>query len=492
MKAKILEYLKNDHHHWWTVGLLPGIYSLLYLYQNNFTLVNSWEQFIAFLIYFIVAPCTALVLLDFIFRKKIHIDRKHLYYCFLINNLAVILSLFVFMRWRWKALILVFIITIATSKYLSKFYKIGVLLLSIMIIPAALQLGNYYYQSIYNVQEWSQPQSFEKLNFTKKPNIYLIQPDGYVGKPTMTGPLYNNKNHEFYDTLEALNFKFNHYYRSNYPSTLSSNSTLFNTQHHYFNHGKAKNELYNARDKIMGTNSVLRTFKNNGYETNAILQSNYLLYNRPEVFYDYINIEMEDVSFFPIFHNDIDYSYDFKKRLNNNQSTAPQFYFIEILSPSHISHSKKFSLGIEKETEIYLEKIPDINTEINKLINFIISNDKNGIIIIAADHGGFAGFEYTTSAYHKTTNRLELKKSIFNSLLAIKASDEFTPYRKRITSSINLFPELFSYLSDQSQPTITRDASSYIFIKGPKNDGVYQYFNTDGENVTVKKPNHIQ
>ncbi|PPK94484.1 hypothetical protein LY01_02124 [Nonlabens xylanidelens] len=490
MKAKILEYLKNDHHYWWTVAVLPGIYSLLYLYQNNFTLINSWEQFIAFLIYFIVAPSTALVLLDLVFKKKVCIDRKHLYYCFLIINLAIILSLFVFMRWRWKPLILVFIITIATSKYLSKFYKIGVLLLGLMIIPAVLQFGNYYYQSVYSLQEWSTPEDFEKFTFQKKPNIYLIQPDGYVGKPTMTGQLYNYPNDQFYDNLETYNFNFNHNYRSNYPSTLSSNSTLFNAQHHYFNQGKAKNELFNARDKIMGANPVLRTFKNNGYETNAILQSNYLLYNRPDVFYDYTNIEMEDISFFPVFHNNIDYYFDFKNRLNDNQSTAPQFFFIEILSPSHISHSKTFSLGIEKETEIYLEKIPDINTEVNKLINLITTHDKDGIIIIAADHGGFAGFKYTEKAYQEITNNLELKKSIFNSLLAVKAPESFAPYQERITSSINLFPELFTYLSGQSQPQTTRDASSYIIIKETSNSGVYQYFNQDGESVTIKKPTH--
>ena len=490
MKAKILEYLKNDHHYWWTVGVLPGIYSLLYLYQNNFSLVNSWEQFIAFLIYFIIAPSIAIIILDILFKKEFNHYRKHLYYCFLIVNLAIILSLFIFMGWRWKALILVAVVTIVSSIYLSKFYKVGVLLLSLMIIPAVLQFSNFYYQSIYSLEEWSQPQDFEQLKFKKKPNVYFIQPDGYVGKSTMTGSLYNYNNDQFYDTLEVLDFNFNHNYRSNYPSTLSSNSSLFNAQHHFFQEGKVKNELYNARDKIIGTNPVLRTFKNNGYETNAILQSNYLLNNRPEIFYDYLNIDMEEVPFLPAFNNDIDYYSDFKKRWENIDSAAPQFFFIEILSPSHITNTKSTSAGIMGETEIYLKKIPYINREIKKLIDLIIKNDPNGIIIIAADHGGFAGFEFTESAYHKTTEDLQLKKSIFNSLLTIKAPEQFNSYRKRITTSINLFPELFSYLSDQPEPYTIRDASSYIFINGTKNPGIYQYFNQNGENVTIKKPTH--
>jgi hypothetical protein len=48
------------------------------------------------------------------------------------------------------------------------------------------------------------------------------------------------------------------------------------------------NELLHARDLILGDNPVLQTFKNNGYETNQMLEHSYLILNYPEVSYDTI------------------------------------------------------------------------------------------------------------------------------------------------------------------------------------------------------------
>jgi hypothetical protein len=74
---------------------------------------------------------------------------------------------------------------------------------------------------------------FESQVFQKKPNICLIQSDGFVGEKAANNDIYQLNSKVFYKTMQELGFEFNPSFRSNYPTTLSSNSTLFKAQHHY-------------------------------------------------------------------------------------------------------------------------------------------------------------------------------------------------------------------------------------------------------------------
>ncbi|SCY25139.1 hypothetical protein SAMN05192588_1879 [Nonlabens sp. Hel1_33_55] len=485
MKERLLKYFKSDKHLWWTVTVLPGVYSILYLYTNNFTSVNSWIQLGNFLLMFILLPVVEIVLLDLAFKKWLPNHRSKLYWSYLIINFAIILSLCVFQGWRWKGLILVAIISIVSAFFTAKHYKKLVLILGLMTLFALANFTFFYVTRIVGTPEWSKTQDFEKLVFEKKPNIYLIQPDGFVAPKAAKNPEYQWSGTDFYSQLEENEIFINREYRSNYPTTLTSNSALFTGQHHYFNNGKIEGELFNARDIIVGKNAALNTLKSNGYQLNAILQHKYLLLNHPKVAYDYINVDYNDVNVTTSYISNNDYKRDLYDRMEVS-SDLPQFYFVEVLSPGHISVSEWSAGTIEEEREVYLQRMDDMAIEILEMTQHISKKDPDAIIILAADHGGFVGFKSTGEAYAKPTQEIPLKQSLFSALLAVKAPTDFKSYQENIKSSVGIFSNLFHYLAARPVPLDTLDNSSYIFIKKEDVRGVYKYYNTNGEPVTEK------
>jgi hypothetical protein len=438
-----------------------------------------------FILMFIALPVAEILILDFLFKRWLPKHRARLYWSYLFINFSIILSWSIYLGWRWKALILVAIISIVSALFLGKHYKKFVVLLGFMTCFAVFYFGYFYVERVASWKDWTTTQNFESLVFKKKPNIYLIQPDGFVAKKTAQNSNYRWENDSFYHQLESKGLEISHDYRSNYPSTLTSNTALFTGQHHYFDRGNMEGELFHARNIIMGKNATLNTLKSNGYTLNAILEHSYLLLNHPETVYDHLNVKDEDLHIMP----DYQLYKDVKKDLYQLMEQAghePQFYFVEILQPGHISASPSSEDPIEKGRTDYLKSLETVTTILLDMVNHINKIDPDGIIFIAADHGGFVGFESTASAYLATTANLELKQSLFNALLAIKAPLDFKPYQENIKSSVSVFPNLFSYLAGQPVPQDSLDNSSYIFIKKGDARGVYKYYNTDGKPVTEK------
>jgi hypothetical protein len=350
---------------------------------------------------------------------------------------------------------------------------------------AVFYFGFFYVERVASWKDWTSTQKFESFVLKKKPNIYLIQPDGFVAKKAAINSLYQWEKGSFYDQLEGRGLEINYDYRSNYPTTLSSNTALFTGQHHYFDRGNMEGELFHARDIIMGENAALNTLKSNGYTLNAILEHSYLLLNHPETVYDHLNVKDEDLHVMPDYQLYKDVEKDLYQLMEQNKS-EPQFYFVEILQPGHIPAVASAKDGIEKGRTDYLKSLNTVTTILLNMVNSIIKKDPEAIIIIAADHGGFVGFKTTAQAYEAPTTDLELKQSLFNALFAIKAPSDFRTYQENIKSSVGVFPNLFSYLASQPLPIDSLDNSSYIFIKKVNARGVYKYYNTDGKPVTEK------
>lgn len=485
MKDKILSYLKNNKHYWWTVGLLPGLYALSYLYTKNYTLVNSWTQFIYLVLQMIVVPSLVVLLVHYFIKNKSE-RLKNAFNASAITILtAITVSLVVYLGWRWKALLLIGVVAIITSWFLGKHYKKGVLILGFMTILSLFQFSFYYFTDVIQRENWVNTSPLTALEFKKKPNIYYIQPDGYSAKPALENVHYNHNNEGFYAELIPRGFHINHEYRSNYPSTLTSNTTLFTGQHHFYNNGNLKNELFNARQIIMGNNPVIQTFKNNGYQTTAILQHRYLLLNHPDVAYDRLNIVEDELAILPNYHLDKDYFSDLKSMIQS-ASDQPQFYFLEILEPGHIPGIPTKGSSLKKQRDDYISKLNDMSLKLFNMVDYISQNDPNSIIIIAADHGGFVGFNYATECYEKPINDVTLQSSIFSALLAVKAPPEFELYQDHLKSSISLFPTLFYYLADKPIKEQKFDNSSYQLIKNGAQRGIYRYYDENGTSVTEK------
>ena len=231
---------------------------------------------------------------------------------------------------------------------------------------------------------------------------------------------------------------------------------------------------------------MVRTFKNNGYKTNLLLEKSYLLVNRPKLGFDYCNVNKNEVSFlargFEI-HKDI--LKDLEVCINDG--SEPNLYFIEKLKPGHINTYKGSSSGKEEERVSYFNEIEEANEWLKQAIDLIEIKDPNALVVIVADHGGFVGFDYTLQCKIKQTDP-DLIRSIFTAALAIKWPHEKAPYfDDQLKTNVNLFRILITYLSqnesllDNLQPN-----ASYTVLEEGAPFGVYEYINENDEIVFEK------
>lgn len=165
-----------------------------------------------------------------------------------------------------------------------------------MSIYPSLKLSSMVFKNIFIENDWKkQPDDILDTKFKTKPNIYFIQPDGYANSKNLKNEIYNFNNSVFDEFLIENNFKVYEEFKSNYNSTLSSNSSCFNMKHHFYND---RNKFNYSRDNIIGKNPVLEIFKSNQYKTFFITEKTYLLMNKPKIYYDYVNFSLEEIPFF--------------------------------------------------------------------------------------------------------------------------------------------------------------------------------------------------
>ena len=119
---------------------------------------------------------------------------------------------------------------------------------------------------------------------------------------------------------------------------------------------------------------------------------------------------------------------------------------------------------------------------LKQIIEKIASQDKEGIIVLVSDHGGYVGLESAEDLYAAIEDP-SLKKSIFSSLLAIRWPNNMPPeYDDALQSNVNLFRVLFTYLSqNKTYLNHLEEDKSYITIKKDAPNGVYEYIDNDGQ-----------
>lgn len=447
LKEKLNNFINNAKDYPILAGFSVGFYAFVFYFSNNFDLVNSWNQVLFFFFFFIVFPSVTLFIIFKLLQKS--------KYSNLIPRIIVALIVFfgaifiigipaLFVSYKRIALFSLVILFILFFKI--KNYKYLIVFVFLLAIMPVIKLGKIISSNFTNSAEWQvQPDDILATKFIKTPNIYYIQPDGYANEVNLKGPLYRYDNSEFDGWLQGSKFTLYDDFRSNYESTMLSNSSCFYMKHHFSNEFS---KFKYARDFIVGQNPVLEIFKKNNYKTFFITERPYLLMNRPSVYYDYCNFKLDEL---PRFNDGWscfkDISNEIKNQIVNNKKTN-NFFFIEKFEPGHIGVYKNGNLGIERERIEYIKRLKLANDWLKKIITFIEKNDPNSIVIIGADHGGFVGFAYTLQAQNKITDR-KLLNSIFGAKLAIKWNgSRHTDYDAQLKTSVNLFRIVFSYLSE--------------------------------------------
>jgi len=486
LKQYIEKFVASTKEYPIVFALAAGLYSFIYVYHSNFMLVNSGFQFLIILCSYIILPVLVFtVSWELIKRLKFLNKFQH----YLLPGLNAMFFGFFFVgriySFQQRKIILVAVIICALlAIVLRKQYKKIIVLQFIMAFVALITLLPTLYSAMFDSDEWRKfPEEVVATKFKQFPNIYVIQPDGYANFSQLAKDPYNFENTAFESFLKNIGFKLYNNYRSNYTSTVLSNSSMFAMKHHY-----KGEQLFGAREVIMGDNPVIQTLKNNHYETFLFMENPYLLLNRPEVKYDFCNYTMDEVPWFGVgaFGNRKKMIQPLAETIKKQQGKR-SFYFIEKILPGHISTFKNASKGVEVERENYLTQVEAANKWLKEITSVIIENDPYSLIIIAADHGGYVGFNYTKELFQKQTDE-KLVFSAFSAALAIKwPNNNVLNYDAQLKTPVNLFRTLFAYLSnDESLLKNSQEDTSHAIITNGILGDVYEYIDSNG-NVVFEK-----
>lgn len=479
-----------------TVAIAAGLYPLLFYYTNNFKMINSWAHLGYFVLIFLLFPSLVFFVVNRITEtskfsklKPFALPFLNLFYFLFFLTVALYADFSIINGAIAFALSagLTFLITRPWAKSRKAFNKIIVFQYLLAIIGFITLTPVVIEQLNYSVAWKLQPDAIETAVFKKKPNIYFIQPDGYANFSELKKGFYNIQNAAFEDYLEENNFTNYPNFRSNYASTLATNSAVFMMKHHYYNKGSDFTEVRDARNVIITDNSVLRILKNNGYRTFFVTEQPYFMTNKPKMGYDFCNFSPEEIKFITTgIGNPKDVIEPFKNYLEEYPD-GPNFFFIEIFNPGHITNTIADSKGIEGERQHYIESLKESNKKLTQLTTEILKKDPEALIVIMADHGGFVGMTNTQETIAKNQNR-DFLHSVFSSILAIHwPKGEEPEFNDRFKSSVNLFRILTAYLSDDlSYLDHLQEDKSYLIISEDAPNGVYECLGEQGEVIFNK------
>ena len=350
LRHKVITFINSKKEIPILAAFAAGLYPLIYNYSENYTLVNSWPQFFYFVLMYLIIPSIAFYL-GYKLVKKLNFFNRYISYLIPILSFCLFAFLILLSTYGYRRKIialgvfLAFVLALLLKKHFKKIVVFQLILAALVFIKVIL----FLYGHLTYSDEWmSQPDDIDQVVFKKKPNVYVIQPDGYANFSELKNKTYNFDNSEFESFLNEKNFKLYNHFRSNYNSTLSSNSSMFTMKHHQYNNPKHRiNEVYNSRDIIVGKNPVVSIFKKNDYKTFLILEKSYLLVNRPELGFDYCNIDYSEVSYLARgLEVEKNVSDDLELAITNNTKTN-NFYFIEKIAPGHIPTFDWSSIGKE-------------------------------------------------------------------------------------------------------------------------------------------------
>src|SRR5690606_26062199 len=356
-------FLNNGKAYPLLTAVAAGLYPLLFYYTNNYKMINSWGHLGYFVSIFLLLPLVVFFVAHKIsgvgFLKKLQpfvLPFLNFFFFFSYLNVAL------YAGFSWIRTLIIFGIAILLTIVLRKFFKKIIVFQLILAVIGFFTLTPVVLKQLNYSKEWmKQPDNIEAVVFKKKPNIYYIQPDGYANFSELKKGNYNIENAEFESFLTENNFKAYPNFRSNYAATLPTNSAVFMMKHHYYNNGSDFTETIDARNVIVSDNSVLRILKNNNYRTFFLSEQAYFLTNKPKLGYDFCNFSTEEISFVTTgIGNPKDVIEPFKDYLEIYKE-GPNFFFIEIFNPGHITNTINDSKGVEGERDHYIESLKESN-----------------------------------------------------------------------------------------------------------------------------------
>ena len=467
------------------LGLAAGLYPILFYYSQNYYLINTGRHLLFFGALFLGAPIVLFILARFILKSKSEVFQERIFTFLSLSCFGIFLQLCLYARLQWLFTLVTLVIAFVVAKYLYRQLRRVVVLQFLMAGVALLFALPVLVNQLHYSETWmEQPDAIESVVFKKTPNIYLIQPDGYVSFSELDKGLYDIDNTAFEGFLKKKNFRSYPHARSNYSTTLTSNASLFGMKHHYYNFGYNFSERLDARRVILADNPVLGILKNNKYRTHYLTEWPYMLVNNSEMGYDYCNFSADEI---PLMTQGFDAYKDVLPSLMSEidkHQDQPRFFFIELFQPGHIATNKIESAGVAQEKLWWITKLKEANVKLEAVVQLIHEKDPDALVVILADHGGYVGLEYMRALLEKTQDRDELY-SAFSALLAIKWPENNPPkFDAKLKTNVNLFRILMAYLGeDEAYLEHLQDDGSYHIVNRKAPKGVYKYIDAAGKIV---------
>lgn len=472
------EYLRIPKNNMFLVAFASGLYPFLHFYNGNLSMADSSTQCLMLAVLCFLLPLALIYIASIMVKIKPFNFFSSSYLS--IINLSVFSMLLVRIIFHLRKemsvvlLIIAIIIGFVIHKHLK---KVVIIQLMLAIISLVTLTPKMIFALKQNNDDWDKvSKEMLEAKLIDRPNIFVIQPDGYVNSVDLKRPPYEYDNSEFEAWLSNHDFKDHENFRSNYYSTLTSNSSMFAMKHHYYsNTNPSTLKTHNANNVIIGNeNNVLKILKNNQYQSYLITDNTYFLSNRRDLFFDYTNVPLDDVYYFNAGDLEgVDLLSDFTITLDT-LTTATNFFFIEKTIPAHIAHSKRWSHGDTKEKMDYLDRLNDANSWLKSLITTILKYDENAMIVIVADHGGYVGLDYTSEINERQLSSEETISS-FSSILSIKWPKKIDPEGLNFKTNVNLFRNIFYSLSKND-----------IFLKDQQENISFIPFFENGKAVNYK------
>jgi len=449
--------------------LIPG----LHLAASNTDYLTGWYYFLYFTIIFLLIIISYLwAIASFPYKNN---KQKLLLYTALFVFLFLSLPIVRAMLSTTNRPDIDFWIILAVSfiiLYNIKFKKLKNIFILLLAILLTINIGNFLFCMFSSdgkkpYQYVEIPEQLKKISFNKKPNIYLLVYDGVPNEK-----VFNQQGISF-EKLRTLLTKYKY---KIYPNTYTLGFNSMTSMASMLNITKNLGSRGQMQDTYAG-NSVANLFlRKNGYKTFMLLNNYhtgvYAVQNKKIVdeYYPPKILSAVQIDFFVtllrgILQGELDFDTkglivedynenNVQKRKNEIIKMPKEKAFIVNHYPLP-SHSQNSGRLLPNETELWIKRFDQALLQLEKDLDTINIFDPESLVIVIGDHGPYlTGDGLILSSYKTNDITTDMIWDRLGTLVAIKWPEEnrAKKYDKNLILNQDIFPVVFSYLSDTAYP----------------------------------------
>ena len=351
---------------------------------------------------------------------------------------------------------------INTENRYRRFLQISAIVLAVFV-ASSLFSHKSAYKGAYPRKVLSQKMA--QIELKEKPNIYLFVYDGIPNER-----VFQQQNMPFQDLKRILN----EYSFKLYPDTYTLGDASLNSMGRMLDFTNRVIKSPEGRDIYSGNSYVNLILRNNGYKSRFVLD-NYFVGNNAITHKDLFdemyppraaNAAQSDY-FVVLFRGIMQGEMRFDTRgLVSIEETDTQDYKHTLIKEAKEStfvvnhyhypgHSQNSGKCLPNETELWLEKFAIALQQMEIDFQTIQEHDPGSIVIAIGDHGpSLTGDCFDLAAWKKEDITEELIWDRIGTMVAIRwpNAEKGTKYDSRIIKNQDIFPVIFSYLADSSEP----------------------------------------